>query len=151
MKRFVLVLVSGVLLAGCSSSSGGGGSKKTSAAAAAIAVSGKVTLADMPSARAGALNGANKTTPGCKGLGAYSGVAEGGDVVIADDSGKTLTIAHLGGGYIADDDATMCSFTFSASVPGGIAFYSIAVGGQAPKKLSAADVKAGPSITVGQG
>jgi hypothetical protein len=148
IRKTALLVVLAVIVAGCSSSSSGGG-KKTSASA--IEVSGKVTLADMPSARAAALNGANASTPGCKGLGAYSAVAPGGDVVIANDSGKTLTIAHLAGGFVADDDATMCSFTFTASVPAGAGFYSIAVGGQPAKKLSEADMKAGPTLTVGQG
>lgn len=150
MRRAIFVaMAAAVAVAGCSS--GGGGGSPTSSGGSTINVHGTVLLLDLTSARQAALQGANKRTAGCIGLGPYSDVKPGGSVTIADDAGKTLALAHLAGGYVIDDDATTCSFTFSASVPSAGQFYGITVGRQAPVKVSAAELRDGPEVDVGQG
>jgi len=65
---------------------------------------------------------------GCSGTGGYDDIATGAQVVISDDSGKTLQIVSLGVGMPDNPDlTTSCSFTFTATVPAGKGFYGVEV------------------------
>lgn len=58
----------------------------------------------------------------CVGAAGYDEVAKGAQVVISDDAGKTLAIAHLDAGTTAEDESS-CLFSFAATVPAGLKFY----------------------------
>jgi hypothetical protein len=60
----------------------------------------------------------------CEGRAGYSDIGEGAQVVITDDSGKTLTITHLEAG---SGDQFSCEFAFRADVPSGRGYYGVQV------------------------
>lgn len=148
--RVMAALATAVLaitLTSCSGSSGS--SSLIPSVDTSIHVRGALILDDQDSARAAALNGANRTTAGCAGLGGYDDIAVGGEVVISNDAGKTLAITQLKGGYVVDANATECKFSFSAKIPGTGKFYGIAIGHRNTVKFSRAEMKSGPTLTLG--
>jgi hypothetical protein len=80
----------------------------------------------------------NGVTGPCHALGGYDDIAEGAQVVFSDDSGKTLTIAHLGAG--AFDANGACSFPFTATVPAGKKFYGVTASHRGTVKMSESEV-----------
>jgi hypothetical protein len=121
MRTIAAALAALLLLAGCSS-----GKKAPAKSAAPVTVSGLLRLFDSESTLNALLTGTTK----CNGVGGFSDVADGADVVISDDSGKTLAIAHLQAGFAVipkSASGSHCDFAFSAEVPSGKGFYGVQV------------------------
>jgi len=138
--KMAAILLCVAVLAGCSSS----GRAK---AAPPIAVRGTVVLTDPQSTLNALLTG----THDCAGVGGYSDVTQGGQVVISDDSGKTLTIAALSAGQTPTVTTGVphdCDFTFTASVPAGKKFYGVTVTHRGTVKMPEAEM-ASPKIHIG--
>jgi hypothetical protein len=140
MKRLLVILVACLTLAAC-----GGGSSKLGAAKP-IQVGGKMKLVGVGAFRD--LNGQTGTTGDqCEGSGGYSDMADGAEVVISDDSGKTLQITQLEPGSIGDSGES-CYFAFNTTVPAGDKFYGITISHRGTVKFAEADVAA-PVLTIG--
>lgn len=60
----------------------------------------------------------------CVGDGGYSDIAPGAQVVITDDTGKTVGVGSLGAGSWI---GAHCEWPFEVEVPGGSAFYGVEV------------------------
>lgn len=118
-----------------------GGSTSGSASGDTINVAGLMTLADLTS-----VSGDLATGDLCSGTGGYSDIAEGAQVVISDDTGKTLVITQLGAGTIDDSG---CEFPFTADVPKGKGFYGFTVTHRGTVKESEASLAGGVSLTLG--
>jgi hypothetical protein len=73
----------------------------------------------------------------CEGRGGGSDIAQGAEVVLSDDAGKTLTITVLGAGRPTRNS---CLFQFSATVPAGRKFYGVSVSHRPPVRFSEAEV-----------
>lgn len=139
--------VVGVLVAGCSSSGGAHATKTTAAPAGPIAVTGSVTLTDPDSTLNAALTG----THDCGGVGGYSDIKEGAQVVISDDAGKTLTISHLTAGQTPEQKTGLnndCVFGFTAQVPAGKRFYGVQVTHRGVVKMAEAELPSA-SLSIG--
>lgn len=107
-----------------------------------ITVSGTMTLADLTS-----ISGELGTDDdACSGTGGYSDIAEGAQVVVTDDTGKTLVITQLGAGTIIDGG---CEFPFTAEVPKGKGFYGFTVTHRGTVKEAEADLAGGVALTIG--
>jgi hypothetical protein len=129
--RLACALAALFLLAGCSSAK----------AALPIAVSGTVTLVDANSAAEWAVAGR------CTGTGGFSDLKTGAEVVISDDSGKTLAISSLTA-PVTGDVAGRCIFGFSADVPAGKHFYGVTVTHRGAVKFSEAALPTA-ALTIG--
>lgn len=81
----------------------------------------------------------------CMGSGGYSDIAAGTQVVITDDSGKTLTITHLEPG---SGDQFSCEFQFRADVPSGRGYYGVEVSHRGVVKQREVDL-GGIAISLG--
>jgi hypothetical protein len=124
------------LVAHSSSPAPSSASAASSATLKTIAVSGTMTLVD---------DTGFTGTSTCEGTGGYSDIAAGAEVVVADDSGKTLAITDLTDGTVT---AEGCEFFFTTTVPAGLGFYSVTVTHRGIIKYSEADI-ASPSLTLG--
>lgn len=67
----------------------------------------------------------------CFGTGGYSDLAQGADVTISDNVGKTLAVVPLSAGTFRElpgsTTAYGCVFSFAATVPAGKATYGVAI------------------------
>lgn len=79
--------------------------------------------------------------------GGFSDIAEGAQVVISDDVGRTLTIAHLEAGTFRVL-GTQCSFPFTAKIPAGKSYYGVTVSHRGTVKMTEAEV-ATAAVTLG--
>jgi hypothetical protein len=74
----------------------------------------------------------------CHAIGGYDDIAEGTEVVISDDGGKTLAIGHLDSGSF--DANGSCAFSFTMTVPAGKKFYGVTVSHRGTVKFPEAEV-----------
>jgi len=105
---------------------------------ATVTVHGTMTLTDSS-------GGVTGETP-CNGSGGYSDIADGAQVVISDDTGKTLTIVQLTGGV--GFAGVSCVFDFTAKVPAGKSYYGVTVTHRGTVKMSEAEL-ATAAVTLG--
>lgn len=145
MRTTLLMLI--VVLAFTGAACSGGKSKPKTAPP--IAVHGTLTLNDPASVFADLISGL--TNGPCHGTGGYTDVAGGAEVVISDDAGATLALAHLNTGTAnipSSGTGGTCNFTFDASVPSGKHFYGVQVTHRGVVKFSEADMAA-PHVSLG--
>lgn len=121
MAGLVAITVGATVLTACSGGAGGTQRIGTSTSSATIKVHGHMSLTDGINAH-GRLSAGNPCTGGANG---YGDISEGAEVVISDDTGKTLAITQLGAGTVTQ--GLDCQFLFSASVPAGKRFYGVTV------------------------
>lgn len=128
MKRLGLALALAAVVAlaaacGTSSGTGAGGHPPRAPQPGTVRVQGSVTMSSLD----GVNWGLTRLHPGhwCSTSDGYRDIARGAEVVIADDAGHTLAITTLRHGRF--DETLHCSFPFTARVPAGKRFYSIAV------------------------
>jgi len=130
-------------LSGCGGTSPSSGSAKPGAAAtsqAPLTVTGSVK-ADGITWRDGARAGES-----CTPSDGYDDLP-GAQVVVADDSGKTLATGEMSQGTFTETAKDLgvtkgpCSFAFSVpNVPAGLAFYTVSVGRRGSQKVSASEI-----------
>ena len=87
----------------------------------------------------------------CEGDGGYSDISAGTEVVVSDNSGKTLTTSQLG--YGRGTPPVTCRFKFSFTVMDGSAGgYTVAVGSRGELHFTAAELKLPRAVelTLGQ-
>jgi hypothetical protein len=86
----------------------------------------------------------------------YDDIAQGTQVVVTDDSGKTVGVGSLNGGVLAGDaDITSmleasCSFSFSVRVDSPSKFFGVEAGNDARGdiQVSREDLKAGAELSL---
>jgi hypothetical protein len=82
----------------------------------------------------------------CQGTDGYDDIQVGAEVVVSDDSGKTLAIGDL---TTSTYDGS-CSFTFAVKgVPTGKKFYGVEVTHRGDVQFTEQQLKAGPTLTLG--
>jgi hypothetical protein len=115
-----------------------------SAATAAFNAHGTLTLTD-------ALGVENLDDVNCTGMGGYSDITLGAQVVITDQSGTTIAVTDLGGGQmIGSGMSRQCAFDFSAgSVPAGKSFYGVTIGHRGTIQYSQAELESGVELSLG--
>lgn len=85
----------------------------------------------------------------CTTLDGYTDIAQGTEVDVSDSAGKVIALGHLDDGIVTDDAAN-CSFPFTVSgVPTKSGIYGIQVGHRGTLHYSAADLRSGPALTLG--
>lgn len=129
----VAVLIVGAVVGAIVATTGGASGRK-------ITVHGTMVLSDVEGFTADDPN-TDSTSYGvtgpCHTTSGYTDIAEGTEVVISDDAGKTLSIGRLGAGSFNSDGA--CSFPFTMTVPAGKRFY-ITVSHRGTVKMPEAEV-----------
>ena len=118
--------------------------------AATLTVRGNVTLRSLEAVSAAAL----VDTQACSGREHHSSLVRGAQVKITNASSQVVGVGTLSGGNIGPDNgpAGRCYFTFKASVVDSMsAFYGVTIGTEPEQQVPAAQMKAGPSIKLGDG
>jgi hypothetical protein len=82
----------------------------------------------------------------CTGVGGYSDINQGAQVVISDDSGKTLAITSLDKGAFFSGQG--CVFMWHAKVP-KLGFYGVSASNRGTVKFSQAEMAYLPELTLG--
>lgn len=140
----LVILGIGAVVYGLTSGSkgGSGGDPSKVIATNTIAVTGQMELVDTSGYSSITTDGSG----GCDGSGPYNDISAGGEVVISDDTGKTLAITSLDSGT---GDSSRCDFAWSATVPSGKGFYGVTVSHRGTVKFSEAQMRQGPGTTMG--
>lgn len=85
----------------------------------------------------------------CTALDGYTDITAGTEVDVTDSAGKVIALGHLADGTVTDDAAN-CSFPFAVGgVPTKTGIYGIQVGHRGTIHYSAADLRNGPALTLG--
>jgi hypothetical protein len=92
---------------------------------------------------------ANTTGETCSGNGGYDDLIPGAQVKVSDASGKTLALGRLDPGKY-DAQLGTCTFTFTVpGTPAKQAFYGVMVSHRTGPQFTYTQMKAGPSLTIG--
>jgi len=141
----VATVVAGGLLVGCSDGIEGTVSPVSSAvssvrdaalAAEPFTISGSLTLADAKAAKYG-----------CYTTGGYNDIRAGTDVIVRDETGKTVALGQLGSGT---SSMGSCEFPFQVrQVPAGSKFYTVEVSHRGEITFKADEARHPVSLTLG--
>lgn len=87
----------------------------------------------------------------CEGMGGYSDIRSGAQLVITDQSGTIVATASLATGKLIGSGYTrQCQFSFTAKdVPKGHSFYGVQLGRRGSMQYSEAQLSSGPSLQLG--
>lgn len=137
-------VVAMLLLAGCSSAPPSFTTHGTLTLTSTINLDG---YADNIAGSAATL--ANTTGETCSGAGGYDDLIPGAQVKVSDASGKTLALGQLDPGKY-DAQLGTCTFTFTVpGTPAEQAFYGVMVSHRGAPQFTYAQMKTGPSLTIG--
>jgi hypothetical protein len=84
----------------------------------------------------------------CSGDSGYDDISKGAQIVVTGPDGKVVSTGSLSSGVVVGQHDG-CKFSFTLSVPGGLAFYGVAIGSRKPHQVDKSRLADSIDLTLG--